>query len=249
MSYCSIEEAWVQQFVKKQDPSQMEIGGVDNALYDSSLDDGIVFSDKYRLKNSHTRKIHNKRSRKQRVKKRNMDLGDLKVQSTSDFTYVDPQQEVVEYSDVPSAYSPSNNNLLRSVQMGDDNLTTRNLADVPTLYESVAPQPQQPNHLTVFQEHQNNGSYNNSSQTNGISVEQEEEVLDNEHINNQNNSNGELNELKKELQKVLQRLGKLERDVKANNVGNIHDVILFVLMGVFILFILDSIFKIGRMTI
>jgi hypothetical protein len=243
MSYCSIEEAWGQQFVKKHDPSQMEIGGVDNALYDSSLDDGIVFSDKYRLKNSHTRKIHNKRSRKQRVKKRNMDLGDLKVQSTSDFTYVDPQQEVVEYSDVPSAYSPSNNNLLRSVQMGDDNLTTRNLEDVPTLYESVAPQPQQPNHLTVFQEHQNNDLQNNST-----SVEQEEDLGD-EHNNNQNNSNGELNELKKELQKVLQRLGKLERDVKANNVGNIHDVILFVLMGVFILFILDSIFKIGRMTI
>ena len=51
------------------------------------------------------------------------------------------------------------------------------------------------------------------------------------------------------LEAILVRLENLEKKVKYNNGRNSHDVILFVLVGVFLLFILDSVFKIGKLTI
>jgi hypothetical protein len=59
------------------------------------------------------------------------------------------------------------------------------------------------------------------------------------------------------VMKMLKRVEELERDVvylKSNQspkvLGtNIHDIILFVLVGIFIIFVLDGIFRIGRMTI
>ena len=58
-----------------------------------------------------------------------------------------------------------------------------------------------------------------------------------------------LNTDEKLLEDILVRLENLEKKVKYNNGRNSHDVILFVLVGVFLLFILDSVFKIGKLTI
>ena len=68
----------------------------------------------------------------------------------------------------------------------------------------------------------------------------------------QSNSNlfqERLNTDEKLLEDILIRLENLEKKVKYNNGRNSHDVILFVLVGVFLLFILDSVFKIGKLTI
>jgi hypothetical protein len=62
--------------------------------------------------------------------------------------------------------------------------------------------------------------------------------------NNQNFSNPE-------LAHIMDRLDNLERMIKQKKQenNNVHDIILFIIIGVFILFALDSIFKIGKNTI
>ena len=47
----------------------------------------------------------------------------------------------------------------------------------------------------------------------------------------------------------MKKLETLENKITKTQSNNVHDLILFVIMGLFILFILDSIFRIGRMTL
>jgi len=50
----------------------------------------------------------------------------------------------------------------------------------------------------------------------------------------------------------MERLQIIEEKLSNNNnnkQGNVHDIILYIIIGVFILFALDSIFKIGRLTV
>ena len=53
------------------------------------------------------------------------------------------------------------------------------------------------------------------------------------------------------LDDVMKRLDAIEEKLsKSNNKqNNVHDIILYIIIGVFILFALDSIFKIGRLTV
>jgi hypothetical protein len=64
-------------------------------------------------------------------------------------------------------------------------------------------------------------------------------------------SNTNNQELKTLLMSISDRIDNIEKNMNKNNNSNnnIHDVILFIIIGVFILFALDSIFKIGKMTI
>ena len=77
-----------------------------------------------------------------------------------------------------------------------------------------------------------------------------------EDVNNSNNNKRKSNlnktscdDINEKLNYIMKKLDSLERKVSKNGANNIHDIILFVLMGVFILFILDGIFRIGRMTL
>ena len=49
----------------------------------------------------------------------------------------------------------------------------------------------------------------------------------------------------------MDRLDNLEKMIHSNkkNNNNVHDIILFIIIGIFILFALDSVFKIGKNTI
>ncbi len=47
------------------------------------------------------------------------------------------------------------------------------------------------------------------------------------------------------LDLILQKLGHMEEPVQEN----IHDIILFVIFGVFVIFILDSVYRVGKMTL
>jgi hypothetical protein len=51
------------------------------------------------------------------------------------------------------------------------------------------------------------------------------------------------------LFKIMKRLDKIEKKLKPSTTNNIHDLILFVLGGAFLLFVLHAIFKVGKMTI
>jgi tetrahydromethanopterin S-methyltransferase subunit G len=65
-------------------------------------------------------------------------------------------------------------------------------------------------------------------------------------INNDNNNNNKV------LSDILKRIERLETRMNQNASpkakSNIHDIILYIVVGVFLLFILDSMFKIGKLT-
>ena len=82
----------------------------------------------------------------------------------------------------------------------------------------------------------------------------EEEVLEgyqDSPPNNQTNSSNNLTVNSLDLKNIMDRLDNLEKMIHLNkkNNNNVHDIILFIIIGIFILFALDSIFKIGKNTI
>jgi len=67
-----------------------------------------------------------------------------------------------------------------------------------------------------------------------------------------NNSNNTGSNNEKALSDILNRLDRLETRMNQmqspKGKSNIHDIILYIIIGVFLLFILDSMFKIGKLT-
>lgn len=81
-------------------------------------------------------------------------------------------------------------------------------------------------------------------------TQQEEEPFMNTYKESfSDNSNNK--DIKTLLMSISDRIDNIEKNMNKNNNSNnnIHDVILFIIIGVFILFALDSIFKIGKLTI
>ena len=54
-----------------------------------------------------------------------------------------------------------------------------------------------------------------------------------------------IQELNNKIDLILQKLGHFEEPTQEN----IHDIILFVIFGLFVIFILDSVYRVGKMTI
>ena len=56
---------------------------------------------------------------------------------------------------------------------------------------------------------------------------------------------------RKMLLDIMDRLNAIEKQLNSSNStkNNVHDVILFIIIGIFVLFALDSIFRLGRLTV
>jgi len=106
---------------------------------------------------------------------------------------------------------------------------------------------------------ENNIEENNIEENN---IEENEyndnEYNDNEKYNNKDNiegftnhNNDNIENFTATLDDIMTRLEAIEAKLSNGNnrQGNVHDIILYVIIGVFILFALDSIFKIGRLTV
>jgi len=73
---------------------------------------------------------------------------------------------------------------------------------------------------------------------------------DNEYTQNQtskkmNSDDPRMVEFNNKLDLILQKLGHFDEPAQEN----IHDIILFVIFGVFVIFILDSVYRVGKMTL
>ena len=62
---------------------------------------------------------------------------------------------------------------------------------------------------------------------------------------NKNIMDPRLADFNSKLDMILQKLNHMEEPVQEN----IHDIILFVIFGIFVIFILDSIYRVGKMTL
>jgi hypothetical protein len=63
--------------------------------------------------------------------------------------------------------------------------------------------------------------------------------------NKMDNTDPRLLEFNAKLDLILQKLGHFDEPAQEN----IHDIILFVIFGVFVIFILDSVYRVGKMTL
>jgi hypothetical protein len=95
-------------------------------------------------------------------------------------------------------------------------------------------QPQQPQQSQPQQQSQRN----NSSTVEAMQPTQQ--------VSQSSNTNdARIQELNNKIDLILQKLGHFEEPSQEN----IHDIILFVIFGLFVIFILDSVYRVGKMTI
>lgn len=85
-------------------------------------------------------------------------------------------------------------------------------------------------------------------------LDQEEQDLNNPEMEtsiNEGFQNNNVSIQNNDLKIIMDRLDTLEKMIyqKKKENSNVHDIILFIIIGIFILFALDSIFKIGKSTI
>ena len=88
-----------------------------------------------------------------------------------------------------------------------------------------------------------------------VESERQENYNNVELVKSENNkqTNERTNNVDETLKTILKRLDRLEERLNKQSTtksnSNIHDIILYVVMGIFLLFILDSVFKIGKLTL
>jgi hypothetical protein len=54
------------------------------------------------------------------------------------------------------------------------------------------------------------------------------------------------NNRERQIQLILARLADIEKKLSSVDTNKSHDIILFIVIGIFVLFVLDNIFKLGR---
>ena len=138
---------------------------------------------------------------------------------------------------VPHAFEDSSNSFCSLNSDDSDRITT--------LSSSVPKQPSYYRQGPIEEEREmvpHNIQYNghNENPDNYYSI------VESERQENYNNVDETLKTILKRLDRLEERLNKQSTN-KSNS--NIHDIILYVVMGIFLLFILDSVFKIGKLTL
>lgn len=156
---------------------------------------------------------------------------------------------------VPHAFEDSSNSFCALNSDDSDRITT--------LSSSVPKQPSYYRQGPIEEEREmvpHNIQYNghNENPDNYYSIvqsERQENYNNVELVKSENNkqTNERNNNVDETLKTILKRLDRLEERLNKQSTNksnsNIHDIILYVLMGIFLLFILDSVFKIGKLTL
>lgn len=108
------------------------------------------------------------------------------------------------------------------------------------------------NFESLYEDNEDNED-NVESETQENETFQEKEYFTSEKnkVSNTQIDNIDLKIHEKLLINIMERLDNIDKKLstKKEERNNVHDIILFIVIGIFILFALDSIFRIGRMTI
>ena len=166
---------------------------------------------------------------------------------------------------IPHAFEDSSNSFC-SLNSDDSNRITTLSANVPEQPSYYRQGPIEEERAMVPHSIQYNG-HNEQSDNYGIVQSETQENYNNVEVvesqnnkqnnkqnnqqnNQQNNNNNNVDETLKIILKRLDRLEeRLNKQSTSKSNSNIHDIILYVVMGIFLLFILDSVFKIGKLTL
>jgi hypothetical protein len=162
---------------------------------------------------------------------------------------------------VPHAFEDSSNSFC-SLNSDDSNRITTLSANVPEqpsyyrqgpIEEERAMVPHSIQYNGHNEQSDNYGIVQSETQENYNNVEVVESQNNQQNNKNNNNNNNNNNNVDETLKTILKRLDRMEERLNKQSTSksnsNIHDIILYVVMGIFLLFILDSVFKIGKLTL
>jgi len=138
-------------------------------------------------------------------------------------------QNTTNYLDISNINDTQNNNLIYSENENQNSESNKSV--------------QFNNNITEYntEEHEEDEQTDDEQQD---AEEQTANVIEGFHTGDDNTT------LTTTLEAINKRLDEIENKLnRTKNNNNIHDIILFIIIGIFILFALDSIFKIGRMTV
>lgn len=255
MSYCSIEEAW-----------GMKVAA---SASESSLNNGVMLDGRYQGRDMMKRNVSNRLSREPRIADRSItDAAGTHVQSHQEFrtnNYEDMlQQQMAGNASLPSYNQTDVHNRFMSLLGKKDTkecMTDTGIQSDIAAYNSMG-DLQTIDLQTPLNEPVELGQYY-THKTDPLSVVSysPEMAMNRENMHDNQEQEKQARQIENENMKIikdlLSRIEVMEREVsylKANQspkvLGtNVHDIILFILAGIFIIFVLDGIFKIGRTTI
>ena len=245
---CSIEEAWAgQTFDNKQVISQGDIHNAYMSIPSNMLNrdnEFMVSNPKQPQPRTLSRGINSKYSREPRVPQtlRNTNNIDLNISSimpnTNNYGGLEP---------LPSYMNLYNNSNKDNTHEQPHPVTTGdNFANIENSFNVSET-------LDNFMNNNNNKNNNNNNNLIYEDTEEDKLIINNKFNNMESNNmknnnksnftnlNNDNIQIKKMLESIINKLNKIEEDIKHNNKRNIYDIILYIIISILLLFIVYSI--------
>jgi hypothetical protein len=138
------------------------------------------------------------------------------------------QEYVSQLSNIPQNFNPNNINDSTNYIIDQNSMNT--------VFKG-----QQQNQ----QNQQNKATYFDSDNENDNDNESKQYIQQSTNTKKMNTDDPRMVDFNNKLDLILQKLGHFDEPAQEN----IHDIILFVIFGVFVIFILDSVYRVGKMTL
>lgn len=249
MPYCSIEEAWGEPFSNTNNESQApkrkckknKRKRIKNlGMYDHEMNEMVEMSGKYSDKNKYSRDIHSNLTRTPRINPIEVDIVDNNVRYINPS---DPQYQMINYE------FKNQNQIQNQNQIKNQNQNSYLDLEQNSSYDDQF----YPNGSVV--QYQNNRQLepvsnfnNNNTEQNIVEVDTQEEsdpvIYQHPEVDNK------FRELERKIDMILEKVLLLEDQLSGSTTReNIHDIILFIIFGLFVIFVMNSVYKIGKRAI
>ena len=255
MPYCSIEEAWGESFNNTNTNTDLNTNDNSNTsiqapkrkcrknkrkriknlgMYDSEMNEMVEMSGKYSDKNKYSRDIHSNLTRTPRINPIEVDIVDNNVRYINPS---DPQYQMINYEF-------RNQNQIQNQNQNSYLDLEQNSSYDDQFY---------PNGSVV--QYQNNGQLEPVSNYNNNNTEQNIVELDTQEesdlvVHQHPEVNNKFRELERKIDMILEKVLLLEDQLSGSTTReNIHDIILFIIFGLFVIFVINSVYKIGKRAI
>jgi len=256
MPYCSIEEAWGESFNNTNTNTDLNTNDNSNTsiqapkrkcrknkrkriknlgMYDSEMNEMVEMSGKYSDKNKYSRDIHSNLTRTPRINPIEVDIVDNNVRYINPS---DPQYQMINYEF-------RNQNQIQNQNQNSYLDLEQNSSYDDQFY---------PNGSVV--QYQNNGqlepvsNFNNNNNTEQNIVELDTQEESDLVVHQHPEVDNKFRELERKIDMILEKVLLLEDQLSGSTTReNIHDIILFIIFGLFVIFVMNSVYKIGKRAI
>jgi hypothetical protein len=243
-SYCSIEEAWGDNFCKPTKPKKKKVILEGDDYYRATLPGKRRSKPSKRYKHSDIYDTHN-----------------YYVDNTNINSNTQPYYEKNDYSRgmkrLPNHNGPETRSMLQDIHYGSgekgdyDGYTTKDLLNYEAINNSPADSFKKI-HNDIYECPGNDEIYNTDNESDGDPTETRESFDNLENMDNLENLSKSLNnnlQNNKQLQHPSSPQSTGDNNLTlSNNTNNLYDLILYIFTGVFYLVLCDFIYKLGKKT-